>query len=132
MRASHYAQALSEILAEHPASEHPRLLRRFGEILTKRGGAHLSSRILRSLEKKEARAQTLRTITITTAHEISEEKAHAILAEHHVPFDARAHTLERRVDTTLTGGAIIRTHALRIDASCKRSLNDLYQKLISS
>lgn len=131
MRASHYAQAISELLAEHPASEHARLLKRFGEVLRARGGSHLASRILRSLAKKDVRAATLCTVTIMTAHEISEEQAHAILKEHHIPFDAHAHLLERRVDPTLTGGAVVRTHALRVDASHKRSLRDLYQKLIS-
>jgi F0F1-type ATP synthase delta subunit len=128
MRASHYAQALAELIREHPTTNHGGLLKKFVETVLKNGHANLFPRIVKSFAQIEKKQQALHTIEVISATPLSaHEIDHALKgggiekAEHQV--------VTARVDDTLIGGTIVRTHATRIDSSWKRELLALYTRM---
>jgi len=130
MRASHYAQALAELVREHPTTDHSGLVKQFVATVQKNGHANLFPRIVKSFAQIEKKQQALRTIEVISATSLSaHEIDHALKmggfekAEHQV--------VTTRVDDTLIGGTIVRTHATRIDSSWKRELLALYMRMSS-
>lgn len=130
MRASWYAQALHEVLASHKGDD-DRLVEQFKETVVRNGHAHMFPKILRSFERLEAKKQKEATIEVTSATMLSEEEVSELLKKN--PFknvlQTSHRTVKRNVDETITGGVIVRTNVMRIDASHKRMLLDLYQKI---
>lgn len=130
MRASWYSQALYEVLESHKGDE-AKLLEQFKETVVRNGHAHMFPKILRSFERLEAKKQKETTIEVTSAAVISEKEVADLLKKS--PFknvlSASHRTVVRKVDKTITGGVVVRTNMMRIDASDKRMLLDLYQKI---
>lgn len=133
MRATWYAQALYELEAEGKMSDAPSL-ERFVDTVRGNGHAHMLPKIIRAYERITQRAEKRSTIEVTTAEECAQDEVTKLLRKE--PF---AHVLlpthkkvVRKVDPTLIGGAIVRTGGVRIDASFKRKLQELYQSLITS
>ena len=130
MRASWYSQALYEILASHKGDE-VKLLEQFTQTVVRNGHAHMFPKILRSFERLEAKKQKEATIEVTTATALSEKEVAELLKKS--PFKnvlSTSHrSVVRKVDDTITGGVMVRTSTMRIDASYKRMLLDLYQKI---
>lgn len=130
MRASWYSQALYEVLDSHKGGEE-KLIEQFKETVVRNGHAHMFPKILRSLERLEAKKQREATIEVTSARPLSEKEVAELLRRD--PFKNAItpghRTVVRKVDETITGGVVVRTNAVRIDASYKRMLLDLYQKI---
>lgn len=133
MRAAHYAKALQELTAAGKISE-GMLMKQFVSTVAQNGHAHLFPKIVRSLERIERREEKKATIEVTSAMELTAEKVAALLKQE--PFKqaiAPGHKkVIRKIDETLVGGTVVRTGTLKIDASHKHALLDLYQSLISS
>jgi F0F1-type ATP synthase delta subunit len=133
MRAIHYAKALqrqSETSSVDEASERVRAL--IG-VLQRNGHIHLLGKIVRSYEKLTRRRQASRTITIASARPLDETVVTALLRDERFRSLIRPeHSMvERRVDDTLVDGVVVRTKGERVDASAKRALLDLYDRLAS-
>lgn len=132
MRASCYAQAFHE-LAVARKIEQVTLVKQFVATVMQNGHAHLFPKIVRLLERTLVREEKKETIEVTSAKELSTEKVAELITQE--PFKhaiSPAHKkVTRKVDATLVGGTIVKTGALRIDASHKRALLELYQSLIS-
>ena len=130
MRASWYSQALYETLESHKGDD-AKLLEQFKETVVRNGHAHMFPKILRSYERLLARKQKQATIEVTSATPISEKDVAELLKK--APFKnvlSSAHrTVVRKVDETITGGVVVRTSMMRVDASYKRMLLELYQKI---
>lgn len=130
MRASWYSQALYETLQSHKGDE-TKLLQQFRETVVRNGHAHMFPKILRSYERLEAKKQKEATIEVTSATPLSEKDVALLLKKS--PFKnvlATSHrAVVRKVDETITGGVVVRTSMMRIDASYKRMLLELYQKI---
>lgn len=132
MHASYYAQAFHE-LATSEKGDGEKLTKQFVATVVGNGHAHLLPKIVRSLLRINRRVEKKETIEITSAKAISTEHVAQLFKQ-----DPFKHALSpshkkviRKVDETLVGGTIVRTGALRIDASHKRALLELYQSLIS-
>ena len=128
MRASHYAQAFHELTLT-PKMEEGALVKQFVATVAENGHAHLLPKIVRSLERIHRREEKRETIEVTSSKELSPGEVSELLK--HEPFK---HALSpshkkvvRKVDETLVGGTLVRTGALRIDASYKRALLELYR-----
>ena len=130
MRAAHYAHALYSAITDHPKDEE-KLVGNFIEALKVNGHTHFLPRIIRSLERYHARDEKERTISITSGKELSEKDTQEILRKE--PFKnlltASHKRVERIVDDSVIGGVIVRTKAVRVDASYKRALLELYKSI---
>ena len=133
MRAVHYAEALYSVITDHPKDEE-KLIGNFVETLKANGHTHFLPRIIRSILRYHARDEKARTISITSAKELSEKDTQEILRKE--PFknllSASHRRVERIVDDSVIGGVIVRAKAVRVDTSYKRALIELYQSLIRS
>lgn len=130
MRASWYAQALYEVLLSHKGDEN-KLLGNFRETVVRNGHAHMLPKIIRSFERIEAKKQKEARIEVTSATALSEKEVSELLKKS--PFknalSISHRSVVRKVDETITGGVVVRTSTMRIDASHKRMLLDLYKKI---
>lgn len=133
MRARYYAQALYDLALTEKGDE-SKLIRQFVETVAGNGHAHMLPKILKSYERiaeKEARKST---IEVTSAVPLSEENVLKLLKKE--PFKnaltASHKKVVRKTDDTLVGGVVVRTGRVRIDASYKRMLLDLYQNAIQN
>lgn len=130
MRATHYAKALYSAITDHPNNEE-KLVGNFIETLTANGHTHFLPRIIRSILRYHARDEKERTISITSSKELSEKDTQEILRKE--PFKnllAASHKrVERIIDDSVIGGVIVRTKAVRVDASYKRALLELYKSI---
>ncbi|HEY9585329.1 MAG TPA: F0F1 ATP synthase subunit delta [Candidatus Paceibacterota bacterium] len=128
MRASSYAQAFHELTTSRKIEEGA-LVKQFVAIVAGNGHAHLLPKIVRSLERTLRREEKKETIEVTSAKELSTGDVTELLKRE--PFKHALSPLHKKVvrktDPTLVGGTIVRTGALRIDASYKRSLLELYR-----
>lgn len=130
MRASWYSQALYEVLASHKGDEE-KLLKQFKETVIRNGHAHMFSKILRSYERLLAKKQKEATIEVTSATPLSEKTVAELLraSPYKNVLSTTHRSVVRKVDETITGGVVVRTSTMRIDASYKRMLLELYQKI---
>lgn len=133
MRAIYYAQAFYE-LATAEKREDSKLVEHFVATVARNGHAHLLPQIMRSLEQILRREEKKATIEVVSAKEMTPVQVGTLLKQ-----DLFKHALSplhkkvlRKTDETLVGGTVVRTGALRIDASYKRALLELYQSLIST
>ncbi len=133
MRAIHYAHALHEALAEHP--EHTeKLLKHFVETVVANSHTHLFPKIIKSYARIAAKDEKAGTIEVTSAVPLSEPEVLALLKKE--PFSHAIHAAHKRVvrktDPTITGGVVVRSGTVRIDASYKQMLRELYSNMIKN
>lgn len=128
MRASHYAQALATF-DNAPLAERENAVRRLVQVAEKNGHAHLLPKIIRVYTHLTEKAKRQSIATVTTAKEITHEKARSFAKAEGIDIDT--HTLAQTVDPTLIGGFVLRTRGERIDRSDKRALLEIYKKVIS-
>lgn len=130
MRASWYSQALYEVLASHKGDD-AKLLQQFRDTVVRNGHAHMLPKILRSFERLLVKKDREATIEVTSATPLSEKDVAELLKK--APFknvlSSGHRTVVRKVDETITGGVVVRTSMMRVDASYKRMLLELYQKI---
>lgn len=130
MRASWYSQALYEVLASHKGDD-VKLLQQFRDTVVRNGHAHMFPKILRSFERLLIKKDREATIEVTSVIPLSEKDVAELLKK--TPFKnvlSPGHrTVIRKVDETITGGVVVRTSMMRVDASYKRMLLELYQKI---
>jgi F-type H+-transporting ATPase subunit delta len=132
MRAIHYAKALYD-LTQTEKSGGEKLLTHFVGTVAQNGHAHLLPKILKSYERLVKKDSRTSVIEVASAHVLTEEEVTQLLKKE--PFKnlltASHKSVVRKTDKTLVGGAVVRTGTMRVDASYKRLLLDLYQSLIT-
>ena len=130
MRAAQYAEALYRAAKEHPHKEDA-LLSNLTETLKANGHTHFLPRIVRSLERFRTRDEKEGTIRITSSRELTEKETQELLRKE--PFknllDTSHKRVERVVDDSIIGGAIVSTKSQRVDGSYKRALLELYKSI---
>ncbi len=132
MRASHYAHALFESLKDHPQKQ-DEIFKNFFGTLKINGHQHLIQKILRSFERRNAKEEARTTITITSAHDLSDTEVQNLLKRE--PYKnlltAKHKKVLKTVDETLITGSVVRSKGTRADGSGKRLLWDFYQSFIT-
>jgi F-type H+-transporting ATPase subunit delta len=117
------AAVVEEILAG--ADE---LVRNFVLLTVEKGRATELEDIYGELEALVALAQRRLTVELTTAIELSDDEAAAILRQIE-QASGRAVEATRKVDPDLIGGIVLRAGSLRVDATVKGRLEDLRHQL---
>lgn len=127
MLAKYYALAIALAIAGKTGRELDATLARFFELLRVKGHLTLLPHILRELDRYAELAKTRESITVTTpapafsAHIGEIKKGFA-------EYGVGEGELVAELDSFLVGGYTLKTRDLRIDASYKRQLLDLYQQ----
>jgi F-type H+-transporting ATPase subunit delta len=106
------------------------LVRNFLLVLVEKGRAGELREIVRELDTLVAREQRRLTVELTTAYELSDEEARAIVGQIE---QASGRTVEatRSVDPDLIGGFVLRAGSFRVDASVRGRLDRLRRELVT-
>jgi F-type H+-transporting ATPase subunit delta len=119
------AAVLGEILGD--ADE---LTRNFVLLVTEKGRATELEEIYRELEALVAADERRLNVELTTAFELSDEEAEAILKQIETA-SGRGVEATRKVDPNLIGGIILQAGSMRVDASVKGRLDRLRHELVT-
>jgi len=98
-------------------------------LLDKGRGAEIES-VYEELERLVAREEGRLDVDLTTAYEVSDEQARAIVSQIEEASGRRVQ-VTRSVDADLIGGIILRAGSLRVDASVRGRLERLRHELVT-
>ena len=119
------AAALGELLRD--ADE---LVRNFLLVVAERGRAGEIEEIVRELDQLVAAEAGVLDVELTTAFELSDDEARAIVEQIQEASGRPVHA-SRRVDPSLIGGLVLQAGSLRVDASVRGRLDRLRRELLS-
>jgi len=124
------SSAKARILADLAGDEEP-LLRNFLLLAAEKGRAGELEEIAREFERIMARQERRLTVELTTARELTEEEASAILGQIERAAGRKVEAT-RNVDPELVGGIVLQAGSYRVDASVRGRLERLRQELVKS
>jgi F-type H+-transporting ATPase subunit delta len=119
------AGVLGEILGD--ADE---LVHNFVLLVSEKGRAGELEEIYRELDALVAAEQKRLIVELTTAYELSDDEAAAILQKIEA-VSGRSVEATRKVDSSLIGGIVLQAGSLRVDASVKGRLDRLRHELVT-
>lgn len=125
-KATLYAQTLHA--AEKDSSDFDVFFAKFISYLEKRDEQKLLPTVLRELESLMARDQAGEETILTVAKQEDVEKYTKEISESYKDFDIQS--LKTQVDPNIVGGFIARNKQNMIDASYRKGLVQMYQKLV--
>jgi F-type H+-transporting ATPase subunit delta len=108
--------------------ESEELVRNFVRLLAEKGRAGQIEDIAEEFERLVAAEEGQLSVELTTAYELSDEEADAIVRQIE-QASGRKVEAERRVDPNLIGGMVLQAGSLRLDASVRGRLERLAQEL---
>jgi ATP synthase F1 delta subunit len=116
------------ILADLVGEEEP-LFSNFLMLTAEKGRAGEIEEIAHEFERLMAREERRLTVELTTARELTDDEARAIVAQIE---EAAGRTVEatRSVDPDLVGGIVLRAGSYRVDASVRGRFERLRQELV--
>jgi F-type H+-transporting ATPase subunit delta len=122
-------EAKSSILGEL-IGDADELFRNFLRLVTEKGRIAEIEEIGREFERLFAEEAGVLTLAVTTAVELSDQEASAIVKQIE---EASGRTVEatRNVDPGLVGGLVLQVGSLRLDASVRGRLERLRQELVT-
>ena len=120
--------AKAAILRDLVGDEEP-LLANFLQLVAEKGRAGELEEIAGEFERLMAREERRLTVELTTARELSDDEAEAIVRQIE---QAAGRTVEatRKVDPELVGGIVLQAGSLLVDASVRGRLERLRQELV--
>ncbi len=124
------SSAKGEILRDLVGDDEPQLAN-FLALVAEKGRAGEIEEIAREFERLMAREERRLAVELTTARELSDDEADAIVKQIE---QAAGRTVEatRTVDPDLVGGIVLRVGSLQVDASVRGRLQRLRQELVRS
>jgi F-type H+-transporting ATPase subunit delta len=124
------SSAKASILADLAGGEEP-LFTHFLQVAAEKGRAGEIEEIAKEFERLIAREERRLTVELTTARELSDSEAKAILKQIE---DAAGRKVEatQKVDPSLVGGIVLQAGSLRVDASVRGRLERLRNELVRS
>jgi F-type H+-transporting ATPase subunit delta len=120
----------AEILADLAGDEDV-LFKNFLMLVAEKGRAGEIEEIAHEFERLMAREERRLTVELTTAREISDAEAKAIVAQIEKAAGRKVEAT-RSVDPTLVGGIVLQAGSYRVDASVRGRLERLRQELVRS
>jgi F-type H+-transporting ATPase subunit delta len=122
--------AKATILDDLAGDEEP-LFANFLQLVAEKGRAGELEEIAKEFERLMAREERLLTVELTTARELSDAEAKAILKQIE---DAAGRKVEatQKVDPDLVGGIVLQAGSLRVDASVRGRLERLRNELVKT
>jgi F-type H+-transporting ATPase subunit delta len=122
------SQAKAEILADLAGEDEP-LFTNFLRLAAEKGRAGEIEEIAKEFEQLMAREEKRLTVELTTARELSDSEADAILQEIEKAAGRKVDAT-RKVDPDLVGGIVLQAGSLRVDASVRGRLERLRTELV--
>jgi F-type H+-transporting ATPase subunit delta len=113
------------------AGEDELLFANFLRLVAEKGRAGELEEIAREFERLMAREERRLTVELTTARELSDAEAAAILGQIEQAAGRKVEAT-RTVDPGLVGGIVLQAGSLRVDASVRGRLERLRQELVKS
>jgi F-type H+-transporting ATPase subunit delta len=107
------------------------LVRNFLRLVAEKGRIADVEEIGREFERLVAKEERRLNVELTTAYELSDEEAKAILGQIEAA-SGRKVDATRKVDPHLIGGFVLQAGSMRVDASVRGRLNRLRQELVTS
>lgn len=107
------------------------LVRNFLQLIAGKGRSGQVAGIRDELQALVDRAQGRVAVELTTAYELSDDEAAAIVSQIE-QASGRSVEAVRRVDPGLIGGLVLQAGSLRVDASVRGRLSRLRRELVSS
>jgi F-type H+-transporting ATPase subunit delta len=107
------------------------LVRNFLRLVAEKGRIADIEEIAREFERLVAKEERRLNVQLTTAYELSDEEAKAILGQIE-QASGRKVDATRKVDPHLIGGFVLQAGSMRVDASVRGRLNRLRQELVTS
>jgi len=104
------------------------LLRNFVRVVTQKGRAAQLDEIAREYEALVAAEEQILSVELTTAYELSDEEAAAIVQQIEEASGRRVEAA-RTVDTGLIGGLVLKAGSLEVDSSVRGRLDRLRRDL---
>jgi F-type H+-transporting ATPase subunit delta len=121
-------QTKAGILADLAGNSEP-LFTNFLRVTAEKGRAGQIEEIAKEFEVLMAREEKRLSVELTTARELSDSEAGAILAEIEKAVGRKVDAT-RKVDPGLVGGIVLRAGSLRVDASVRGRLERLRHELV--
>jgi F-type H+-transporting ATPase subunit delta len=118
----------SRILADLAGDEEP-LFKNFLLLIAEKGRAGEIEDVAREFERLIAREERRLTVELTTARELSDDEADAIVAQIEQAAGRKVEAT-RSVDPDLVGGIVLQAGSFRVDASIRGRLERLRQELV--
>jgi F-type H+-transporting ATPase subunit delta len=122
------SSAKARILADLAGDDEP-LFKNFLLLVAEKGRAGEIVDIAREFERLMAREERRLTVELTTARELTDEEASAIVAQIEKAAGRKVEAT-RSVDPDLVGGIVLQAGEYRVDASVRGRLERLRQDLI--
>lgn len=107
------------------------IFRNFLRVLAEKGRAGEIEEVAREFERLAAAEEGLLEVELTTAYELSEDDARAILRQIEEASGRRVEAT-RKVDPSLIGGMVLQAGSMRLDASVRGRLDRLRRELAAS
>ncbi len=107
------------------------LVRNFLRLVAEKGRIADIEEIAREFERLVAKEERRLNVELTTAYELSDEEAKAILGQIETA-SGRKVDASRKVDPHLIGGFVLQAGSMRVDASVRGRLNRLREELVTS
>ena len=124
------SSAKAAILADLAGDEEP-LLSNFLQLVAEKGRAGELEEIAQEFERLMAREDRRLNVELTTARELSDDEAAAILRQIEQAAGRKVEAT-RTVDPGLVGGIVLQAGSLRVDASVRGRLERLRHELAKS
>ena len=124
------SSAKSAILADL-AGDDELLFTHFLQVVAGKGRAGELEEIAKEFERLMAREERRLTVELTTARELTDAEAEAILKQIEGAAGRKVEA-SRKVDPDLVGGIVLQAGSLRVDASVRGRLERLRHELVRS
>jgi F-type H+-transporting ATPase subunit delta len=118
----------ARILADLAGDDEP-LFKNFLMLVAEKGRAGEIEEIAREFERLMAREERRLTVELTTARELTDEEAEAIVAQIEEAAGRKVEAT-RSVDPAIVGGMVLQAGSYRVDASVRGRLERLRQELV--
>ena len=122
--------AKARILADLAGDEEP-LFANFLRLAAEKGRAGEIDEIAAEFERLIAREERRLTVELTTARELTDDEANAIVAQIEEAAGRKVEAT-RQVDPSLVGGIVLQAGSYRVDASVRGRLERLRHELVKS
>jgi F-type H+-transporting ATPase subunit delta len=120
----------ARILGDLAGADEP-LFTNFLHLVAEKGRAGELEEIAKEFERLMAREERRLSVELTTARELTEAEADAILQQIEQAAGRKVEAT-RRVDPALVGGIVLQAGSYRVDASVRGRLERLRQELVRS
>ena len=125
------AGVLDDLLGGSSGEGADELVRNFLRLTAEKGRIGEIEEIAREFERLLAREERRLTVELTTAQELSDDEAAAIVRQIEAASGRRVEAT-RAVDPDLIGGIVLRAGSLQVDASVRGRLQRLRHDLVRS